>query len=158
MSSILLRSVPLDNLRFVEAASHINYFSMHLLHVLVPAVLLLGLLGAWPAWSIKEFTVRLSLGALAAVGVLGAVVPLTLAGKFSLWLVDTTARSPTPFQGDWLIHLLIFSEMGGRWLIPIVVGIACIGIARFVTSRWVVCSSESNQTAISSTLTRRKIE
>lgn len=128
MSAILLRNVPLDHMRYLETASHIDYTTMELFHVLVPAVLLLGVLGAWPSRTPKELVMRALFGVPALVGVLGVTTALTLAGRFKMWLVEATAGSPVPMHEDWLVQWVLFNELGGRWLIPIAVGIACVEV------------------------------
>jgi hypothetical protein len=128
MSAILLRNVPLDHTRYLETASHIDYTTMNVFHVLVPAVLLLGILGAWPIRTVKDLAMRVVFGALALIGVLGMTTAFTLAGRFKIWLVEATIGSPAPVHEDWLVQWVMFSELGGRWLIPIAIGIACVAV------------------------------
>ena len=133
MSVILLRDVPLDQTRYLETASHIDYTTMDVFHVLVPLVLLLAVLAAWPIRSPKDLLVRALCGALALPAVLGLTTALTLAGRFKMWLVEATASSPFPVQENWLVQWVLFNELGGRWLIPIAVGIACVARSQGTT-------------------------
>lgn len=130
MSAILLRDVPLDHTRYLETARHVDYTTMDVFHVLVPPVILLAVLCAWNVYTLKDLLIRVLSGALALPTVLAMTTALTLAGRFKMWLIEATASGPFPMQEDWLIQWVLFNELGGRWLIPIAVGIACVAARR----------------------------
>jgi hypothetical protein len=108
---------------------------MELVHALVPAVIFLTGLLAWPLMSRREIFWRIGLGLAGLFLVLCLTTPLYLAGRVEMLLMEAAAEiqgvPPAPFQSP-LILWAIFTEMGGRWLLPIVMAIACVSLGR----RW----------------------
>lgn len=128
MSALAIRDIPLNSDRHIPALSRIDYTTTNLTHVLVPAVLLLSALVAWPVKNFHEIFYRIVFGVGALVIVMGLTTPLFLAGRFEMWLSDTGA----PSVSTWLVDWVIFTEGGGRWLLPIVAAVAAVSLARFL--------------------------
>lgn len=100
--------------------------STHLEHVLVPVVLVFTALSAWPVRRWLHRLVLLALGVPAALLSLALTTPFLLAGKVEIVLQQRAqsmgVERPEPFFLTWML----FTESGGRWLVPIVLACVCV--------------------------------
>ena len=129
MSAQAIRDIPLNSDKYIPALSRIDYTKADLSHVLVPAVLFLSGMVSWPVRNFRELVYRIAFGTCAMLIVMSLTTPLFLAGKFEMWLSDNGA----PSVSNWLVDWLIFTEVGGRWLLPIVAATASVSFSRFLT-------------------------
>lgn len=100
--------------------------SITVMHSMVPVVILLTVVVAWPATTRTRFALRLA-AALAAVLVVQLLVtPPHLAGNFEVGLQTQIARMGGERAEPFVIRWMLFMEGGGRWVLPLVAGIVCI--------------------------------
>ncbi|MGR8950704.1 MAG: hypothetical protein ACU84Q_21895 [Gammaproteobacteria bacterium] len=95
-------------------------------HILVPLVLLFTLVICWPAKRWKHRGILLLLSIPAAVASLLLTTPFLLVGKVEGLLQDQATQigivRDKPAYLDWML----FTEVGGRWLVPICLGLFCV--------------------------------
>jgi hypothetical protein len=99
-------------------------------HVLVPPVLVLTALLAWPARDLRQRLLLLVLAAPAAVLSLLLTTPLLLAGKIEVLLLERAAGMGLARTPSWVTHWMLFTEGGGRWLLALVLALVCVLLAR----------------------------
>jgi hypothetical protein len=130
MSAYTTRAIPLTADRLLLPGTPVNYTATSVLHALVPAVLLLTPLLAWPIGTWREGLSRGLLGVPAFFLVMLTTTPLFLAGRFQMAIGDMARRYGGQLDDTWLVRWAIFTEMGGRWLVPILAAVVCIVMAQ----------------------------
>lgn len=101
-------------------------------HALLPPAILQAALLAWPMESRREAFARLAWGLAAVILVLCLTTPLFLAGRLEMSLSQSALAAGLKvrwFRSPLLVWM-VFTEMGGRWLLPIVLATLCISQAR----------------------------
>lgn len=97
----------------------------HLEHILVPVVLVLALTIAWPVARWQRRVAMLATSVPAALLALLVTTPFLLAGKIEIGLQRQAAalgiERAEPLFLDWML----FTEVGGRWLIPLILAAGC---------------------------------
>lgn len=97
-------------------------------HILVPLVLLFTVVICWPVTRWKHRGVLLLLSLPAALLSLVLTTPYLLVGKVEGLLQDQAQQvgviRDKPLYLDWML----FTEVGGRWLLPICLGLICVWI------------------------------
>jgi len=106
--------------------------SIDALHTLVPFVILLTVLAAWPVASFRQRARLLAAGLAAALGVSMLTTPALLAGRFDLMLIDYAAHTGTKYDTPGVVYWMIFCESGGLWLLPLLAAPLCA----VVCARW----------------------
>lgn len=102
-----------------------------LMHALVPIVILYTILIAWPAALTKLFT-HIVLGVPATLCMLALTTPMLLLSHIEQ-VFHTAAQNyagkelPLPFMMNWVV----FMELGGMWLLPMVFSFLCIKLSAF---------------------------
>lgn len=105
-------------------------------HAILPLVILSMLLFAWPfRYGFKEMCLRFVFGLVGAIVVMGVTTPLFLAARVQMNTMIFAAQLGGNPQKPLLIDWMIFTESGGRWLIPIVVGILCVRLSKGILVR-----------------------
>lgn len=104
----------------------------HVTHTLVPAVIELAVLSAWPARRWTRRLVLLLAGLATAPLVAAAVTPALLLGLIEIQLQEAAARAGGARPVPWVLDWMLFCEMGGRWLLPLAAAWSCIRLP----SRW----------------------
>lgn len=107
----------------------------HVMHTLVPVVIELSILLVWPVRSWAERLLLLSLGVFGAVLLVGCTGPFVLLGNIEILLQEMAQRANVARPEPWPLTWMLFSEMGGRWLMAIVAAILCIRMQRWVSKR-----------------------
>jgi hypothetical protein len=132
MQPLTVRPIPMTNEIQLREFVSLQKYITHVDHTLVPVVLLLTGVAAWPFRQSREMAVRLLLAvpALIVVAVMGA--PVLLIGQVQITLVELALRAGAKFSEPWMVTLMVFMESGGRWLLPIAAAIACITISRWI--------------------------
>ena len=100
----------------------------HLLHTLVPAVIELTIVLAWPVSGWPERLVGMLLGLITAIAVIAVTAPFVLIGTVEISLQEWVANSGGQRPEPWPLTWMLFCEMGGRWLLPVVAALACIQV------------------------------
>ena len=98
-------------------------------HVLVPVIIIYSLLIAWPVTYFRQRLQILLLGILTAMLLLAFTIPALLAGHIEAQLISLIQKvgghPDVPFILDWVI----FVELGGRWLLPIIGATGCVALS-----------------------------
>ncbi len=122
--------------------------STHLSHAMIPVVLLLCFLLAWPAAGLRSWLIRGTVAALMAFVLITATTPLLLAGKLEMFYVELASQRGLSYTPGLLVDWTLFMEMGGRWLLPILAaGIVLIPSIPKKPSRLTVDTADGIQTA-----------
>jgi hypothetical protein len=98
----------------------------HLMHTLVPMVIELSVLLVWPVNAWRERFLLLLLGLVTSMIVLAATAPFVLIGNLEIYLQEMAVQAQVKRPEPWTLTWMIFSEMGGRWLLPLVAAMLCI--------------------------------
>lgn len=100
-----------------------------LVHALTPLVILFSLLLAWPG-SLRALILRTLLSLPASLIILSLSLPFLLVGHIQSSLfnaLQNVAQREMPMP--LILHWVMFMEMGGLWLMPLVLAISCIAAA-----------------------------
>lgn len=92
----------------------------HVGHAMIPPVLMLSLLAAWPLHAFTQYGRLLLVGGVAAFGLISLTTPLLLVGKLEMFFTELAERRGLTYDPSLFVDWSIFMEMGGRWLLPIV--------------------------------------
>ena len=104
--------------------------SIHVLHVMVPVIILFTLLCAWPTSQIQQRILFLLFGIPISFIILGITIPALLEGHIEMQL-NSIIHSVRGIQGNlFLLNWVVFVEMGGLWLFPIIGALVCHIAAR----------------------------
>lgn len=99
-------------------------------HVLVPLVILFSLLIALPTRRARESLQRLLLAMPVALIILAFNTPALLAGHIEMQLSRFIQNVGGIPNDPFLIRWVVFMEMGGRWLLPIVGAASCVMMSK----------------------------
>ncbi len=102
----------------------------HLMHTLVPMVIELSILLVWPVNGWRQRLMLLSLGLVTSMLVVGATAPFVLLGNIEIYLQTLAQQVNVHRPVPWTLTWMIFSEMGGRWVLPIIAALVCIRLQR----------------------------
>lgn len=95
-------------------------------HVLVPLILLFSVLICWPVYKWQHRGILLLLGIPATAVTLLLTTPFLLVGKVESLLQEQAASLQIVRDKPWYLHWMLFTEVGGRWLLPITCGLLCV--------------------------------
>jgi hypothetical protein len=131
----VVRPIRLSAEKFIPPGSLLSS-GTHVVHTMVPIVILFSVLIAWPVRRIRQRVILLVLGLPTLLLVLGLTTPQLLAARVEMKIIEYKLQegiiSPEPF----LIQWMIFLETGGRWLLPLVGAVACVSLLGFI-ERWI---------------------
>ena len=130
-STYSLHGIAINGHIVVAANSPLIAVTTEAPHALLPASILLAGLLFWPAHR-GEYLARVVWGLTFLLALLCLMTPLLLAGRVEIYLLDQMSQAgvtPHPFHSPLLIWM-VFSEMGGRWLLPILLVVACNALSR----------------------------
>lgn len=131
---VLVRPVRLNAELSLPPGTRLRRFVTHVDHTLVPPLLFLLVLFAWPASRWRELAVRLLLAVPVLVLVLALTAPILLVGQVQMVLTDLKVMAGDPFRQPALVRMMVFMESGGRWLLALAGGVVCIAAARWLLS------------------------
>ena len=106
----------------------------HLMHTLVPLVIQVSILLVWPVKSWRKRVILLVLGLVTSVFVLGLTAPFLLLGNLEVYLLELAEQAKVHRPEPWTLSWMIFCEMGGRWLLPIVAAVLCIKLQQAIST------------------------
>ncbi len=132
MQPLLIRPVALNAGLAMPPRTRLRAFVTHVDHTLVPPLLFLMVLLAWPARRWRELAVRLLLAAPVLLLILALTAPILLAGQVQMVFADLAVLAGSPRREPLLVTLMVFMESGGRWLLPLAGGVLCIGLGRWL--------------------------
>jgi hypothetical protein len=111
-----------------------------LVHALVPIVIFWSLVIAWPAEGLRERIVLLLLSLPATLISVALTTPFLLAGRIEIMFSEIAFQQGDQRQEPFAVTWLLFTEGGGRWLLPIIMAAGCILLAR-----WMFAFKQSRQ-------------
>jgi len=104
----------------------------HLVHALVPSVLAFASALAWPQTTAARHLAAALLGLGAALAALALTTPFLLVARVETLVLEQAAHTGQVLEPSWLVHWMVFTEGGGRWLLGLVLGTLCAqGVARW---------------------------
>lgn len=107
----------------------------HLTHTLVPPVIILSLLLAWPTVSIAKRFILLALGLVMSILVVALTVPLVLLGHLEIMFQDMATNTGQTRPVPVMLDAMIFLESGGRWLLAVASALICVPLAKLVEGK-----------------------
>lgn len=110
----------------VPAMTRLDAARTPLAHALLPAVIALATLAAWPLAGRRDLVRRIVLAGPLVVLLLALTLPFTLMGLVEIAIAELRAAHGTPVPRAWEISYLVFLEAGGRWLLPLALALACV--------------------------------
>jgi hypothetical protein len=132
MLPLTVRPIPMTDQVELRGFLSLQQYVTHVDHTLVPVVLLLSGVLAWPIVHWREFGTRVLLAVPVLLLVLVLCAPVLLIGQVQMTLIKLALRAGAAFHEPWAVTLMIFMESGGRWLLPITAAVACIAGARSI--------------------------
>ena len=131
LSAWVLRPIYLNADHFIPP-SNVLKSSAHLLHSFVPLVIEGSILLVWPVQHWRQRLLLIGLGLLTAVLVVMVTLPSLLLGKLEISFQDIAESGANPRLVPWFVDWMVFCELGGRWLLGIVVAWLCIMLQRAI--------------------------
>ena len=95
-------------------------------HILVPLILLFLLVLCWPLTTLKQRGLLLLLSLPAALITLLMTTPFLLVGKVESLLQEQASAMRVVREKPAYLDWMLFTEVGGRWLLPISLGLLCV--------------------------------
>lgn len=129
LSATTLRSLEIskslvipEGLRLTAAGS--------LAHALVPLVILWSLIIAWPAEVLREKVALLLLSLPATLITVALTTPFLLVGRVEIMLGEIAFQRGEQREEPFTLTWLLFTEGGGRWILPIILAAICVVAAK----------------------------
>ncbi|MCG8668317.1 MAG: hypothetical protein MI867_02805 [Pseudomonadales bacterium] len=128
VTAMLLQDLYIETIP-VAPAGYRFHAATELIHNLVPVVIMLTGLLSWPLRSLKERLLYLSLGLPALFIVIALTVPTLLLGHVqAIALSAAENMAQIEITKPFIMQWVIFLEVGGRWLLPIVALAICLAL------------------------------
>ena len=134
LSAIVLHPIRLGDQQWLTAGQELTA-GTHLMHTLVPMVIELSVLLVWPVKVWPERFVLLMLGLVTSIIVLGVTAPFILMGNLEIYLQELAEQAKVKRPEPWTLTWMIFSEMGGRWILSIIAACLCIRLQQKVINK-----------------------
>ena len=140
---LLVRPVGLNAELAMPAGTRLRWFVTHVDHTLVPPLLFLMALLAWPAGRWRELAARLVAAVPILLLILALTAPILLVGQVQMVAADLAVLAGGPRREPLLVTAMVFMESGGRWLLPLAGGVLCIVLGRSLqgSRRIVTCTA-----------------
>jgi hypothetical protein len=133
MQPLVIHPIPLTRDRSLSSGALLGWWSTDLSHNLLPLLIYLSAVIAWPAGGNSERLGRLVVSVPVVLLLLALSAPLVLAGQVEISILREAARWGAARHEPGLVTFLIFMESGGRWLLPLAAAVACVvGVRRVV--------------------------
>jgi hypothetical protein len=124
-----LRPLHLGGNKGIPAGRELTAYT-RLLHALVPVIIELTILLAWPVRYWRDRCFLLAAGTMMAVLVVGATAPFVLLGILEISLQDLASEAQVLRPEPWTLSWMLFCEMGGNWVLPVIAALAVIILQR----------------------------
>lgn len=136
LAATALKNIPIVPERNFAAGKTIEA-NITVLHALVPIVILFTTLCVFPVDNLKQRALLLLTGVPALFLVSALTAPLQLLGNLEIGFMNAVQKFGYSKEPPWVIDWMLLTEGGGRWLIPLLVGVICGAIARqfFISER-----------------------
>jgi hypothetical protein len=129
MSCTTLKAIVLAPDQVLPPHASFDGGSTHVMHALVPLVLFMTVLCAWPVDRLREVVSRVAYGAVALLPLIALTTPLLLVGRIYVLFAETAAAAGVTHDAPFIVPLFLFMESGGRWLLPLLLGTLCVLLA-----------------------------
>lgn len=129
---LLVRPVSLNAGLAMPGGTRLRWFVTHVDHTLVPPLLFLMVLLAWPAGRWRELALRLVVAAPLLLLIVALTAPILLVGQVQMVVADLAGLAGDARREPPLVTLMVFMESGGRWLLPLAGGVLCIAVGRWL--------------------------
>lgn len=133
MTARLLKPVQLTEKVSLRLHSKLPTFKVYLTHLLVPAIAYLVLVFVWPARSSRELGVRVGLSLVGCPAVFCVNTALHAAGRVDMSIEDAARIVGTQVPMTAYVALDYFLEVGGYWLLVVVIGAVTVALAHRLT-------------------------
>jgi hypothetical protein len=134
LSAWVLRPMPLFAGLTVNPGAEMTA-GTHLTHTLVPPVITLTLVMAWPCFSLLQRVIACGLGLLVSLILVTATVPLLLLGDLEMMFQNLAADAGQVKPVSYYLDLMIFLEGGGRWLLAVVSALICMPVSAYLARK-----------------------
>lgn len=122
MQATTRRSIP-----SIIAAEERLITGTHITHALVPLMIFFSILWSWPVENYQKRVVLLLLGVPLSFSIVALTVPFQLSGNVELLFQHFAEYYKVKKESTFILSWFIFLEVGGRWLLPIVLAvISCL--------------------------------
>lgn len=129
-SMLLLRASFLEPTPTISAlgvtAGSVIETGSHLEHILVPPVVLLAMVLAWPVAGWHRRLALFGAALPAAALAVALTTPFLLAGKVEILLQERAGTLGISLPEPLTLQWMLFAEGGGRWLLPLLLGLLCV--------------------------------
>ncbi len=129
MAATALQAQPISPKRSVPAGTTLES-KITVLHALVPLVILLTVMFSWPLKQGRQWLMLAILAIPALLFVSAATAPLQLLGWHEIAFIEASARDGHSRPEPWVVSWMKLTEGGGRWLLPVLTGVACAAVAQ----------------------------
>ena len=99
-------------------------------NILVPAVILMSLILAWPFASIKQYFTAIVIGLVFTQLILILTVPFQLLGIFENQLIEIASKANDSFPFSYWHYWQMFCDGGAVWMMAILAAMITIAVAR----------------------------
>lgn len=114
----------------------------HVMHVLVPIVIVYSIVLAWPVSRWAERVLLAMGGVLASAVVIGMTLPFVLLGLLEIQFQDMAIQAGVSRPESLVVQWLYFCEMGGAWILAVTTALCCIAIVKSFLERWFTKAAE----------------
>ncbi|MBT5293423.1 MAG: hypothetical protein HOL40_06850 [Cellvibrionales bacterium] len=98
--------------------------SISVLHALVPIVILFTVILTWPAHCLKQRLYLLAISIPALLFISATSVPIQLLGQLEIGFQNAAANAGLSREEPFVLTWMLLTEGGGRWLLPVLTGLA----------------------------------
>lgn len=133
VTATALRPIVVGATSVIPRYADFGVVTIDVVHVAVPIVIFGTLLAGWPLRSRREIVLR-GIAACAAVPVLLLPSAVTLVGRMDALLLKASVAAVDQSQA--MIDLMLFLELGGRWLTALLVSALALAVTRRLDAGW----------------------
>lgn len=107
--------------------------NISVLHALVPIVILFTVILTWPAQSIKQRLYLLAISIPALLFISATSVPIQLLGQLEIGFQNAAINAGLSREEPFVLTWMLLTEGGGRWLLPVLTGLASCALVTKLT-------------------------
>jgi len=119
------RAVPITSTNYITPWVDIQ-LDIYSGHELSPSVLLLGMLFAWPLRETRSRWKLLLAGLVSSAAIMAVTVPIHIVGLLEIRMQLVSDHYGAVRAEPWYLQLMLFLELGGLWLIYLLVAVALL--------------------------------
>lgn len=142
MTCTAKREIVFPQGRIVPLDGSFKCGSVDALHALVPMVIFLVAVTAWPIAGRREAVGRFVASLVLLPCVVALTTPVLLLGRVEAALDPSTFRAESQLTA--LLQPFVFMEMGGRWLLPLITAFLAIRVAAMLANTPAAAAETAN--------------